>query len=293
MKILIATDGSPDAQTAIQNTTRVLKPEDRNLDLLCVAPPCRKHIKRAQYERRMLAETTDILEKARELACPASASLHLVTAIGSPAAVILRRAPEYDLTIIGSKGRGSSANTGLGPVASRVVEHAAAPVLISRELRSESGLRVLAAADGSAASLRAMATLAQLFDLRGSEITLMHVTETPWVHLGLEEDWETYDEDEKELSEAGSFEKELTREAELILNQALDLFRGTGASVETTVEEGNPADHILSEADRGQYDLIAVGASGFRDLKHSMLGSVSAKLAWHAPCSVLIVRESA
>jgi nucleotide-binding universal stress UspA family protein len=62
-------------------------------------------------------------------------------------------------------------------------------------------------------------------------------------------------------------------------------------SISTRVDEGNPANEILSEADRGQYDLVVVGATGSRDLKHSMLGSVSARIAWNAPCSVLIVRE--
>ena len=121
----------------------------------------------------------------------------------------------------------------------------------------------------------------------------MHVAETPWIHLGLEEDWETYDEDEKERSDAGVLEKQMTREGSAIVNQARDLLRGTGASVETAMDEGNPADAILGEAERGQYDLIVLGASGRRDLKHSMLGSVSSKLAWNAPCSVLVVREPA
>jgi nucleotide-binding universal stress UspA family protein len=34
-----------------------------------------------------------------------------------------------------------------------------------------------------------------------------------------------------------------------------------------------------------------VGATGASDLKHRMLGSVSFKIAWDSPCSVLIARE--
>jgi nucleotide-binding universal stress UspA family protein len=48
----------------------------------------------------------------------------------------------------------------------------------------------------------------------------------------------------------------------------------------------------LSEAERSQYDLVVVGASGARDLKHRMLGSVSARVAWDANCSVLIAKGS-
>ena len=291
MKVLIPTDGSPDAQTALQTALRFLSPEDRNLDLLCVAPFYRKGAGRKSYEQRILAETTEILERARDQIGTDAASVHLLTAIGSPASVIVKRAGDYDLTVIGAKGIGAGANVGLGPVASRVASHSLEPVLIGRELRSETSTRILIAADGSCASLSAIDTLTELFDLRNSSVTLMHVEETPWIHLGLEEDWTTADEDEQERSEAGVLEKEMTREAHVIIEQARDHLRGSRAAVETMIDEGNPADEILSECEGGQYDLIVVGASGTRDLKHSMLGSVSTKIAWNAPCSVLIVRE--
>jgi len=252
---------------------------------LCVAPPVRK----AAFERRLANKVTRILERARRDAGEAEA--RVIACHGSPAAVIATKAEDYDLTVIGAKGAGAGSNAGLGPVASRVAEHATDPILIGRELRSESGTRVLIAADGSNASLSAIRTLTSLFDLDGSEITLMHVAETPWVHVALEDEWDTYDEAEKDATEAGIFEKEMTREGEIIVEQARDLVGGAAASVETILEQGNPAEEILSEADRGQYDLVVAGASGTRDLKHSMLGSVSAKIAWNAPCSVLIVRE--
>jgi nucleotide-binding universal stress UspA family protein len=51
------------------------------------------------------------------------------------------------------------------------------------------------------------------------------------------------------------------------------------------------ADLTLSEAERGQYDLVVLGAIGTRGLRHTMLASVSAKVAWSASWSVLMVRE--
>jgi nucleotide-binding universal stress UspA family protein len=293
MKILMTTDGSGDAQAGLQTALRLLKPEDRRIDLLCVAPSHRKGAGKREYEQRILAETTAILERAREIIGKEASEVHLVTAIGSAAGNIVRRAEDYDLTVIGPKGVGSGENVGLGPVASRVAEHALAPVLIARELRSESGSRVLVAVDGSSASRSAIDTLVELFDLKTSSITLMHVEETPWIHLGLEDEWASYDEEDKERSEAGVWEKEMTREARAIIEKARDQLRPTGAAIETIIEEGNPAEEIVNAADRGQYDLIVAGASGTRDLRHSMLGSVSAKIAWDAPCSVLIVREPA
>lgn len=86
-------------------------------------------------------------------------------------------------------------------------------------------------------------------------------------------------------------EKELVREVEAVMEQARELLRAGPLSLNTRLDEGNPANEILSEAERGQYDLIVVGATGARDLKHRMLGSVSSKITSDAPGSVIIVRE--
>lgn len=294
MKALIATDGSDAAATALRTASRLLSPADRNLDVLCVAPMYRAREKggrREEYERRILRETTQVLEQARAALAGEAGVVNLITEIGSPAGVLVSRAEDYDLTVVGAQGQGAISELGLGPVASRVVEHAMGPVLVGRELRSEDTIRVLVPVDGSSASLHAVETLGLLFDLRSAEVCLMHVAETPWIQLGLEEDWTTYSDEDKEKSEAGAMEHELVREGETVIEQARELLRTFRLSITTLIDEGDPAGKILSEADRGQYDLIVVGATGARDLKHTMLGSVSAKLAWDAPCSVLVVRE--
>ncbi len=299
MKVLLATDGSDEATAALRTAVRLLSPVDRNLDVICVAPRFTRQIKnglkngrrRQDYERDILGETTQILERARVALGSDAGAVTLLTEIGSALAVIVSRAGDYDLTVIGPRGRGATGELGLGPVASRVVEHAMAPVLVARDLRSEGIARMLIAVDGSTGSLHAIETVGSLFDLNGAEVCLMHIAETPWVQFGLEEDWETYSEEAKESSEAGVMEKELVREGEAVVEQARNLLRPFNVSITTRVDEGNPANEILSEAERGQYDLIVAGATGARDLKHTMLGSVSAKIAWGAPCSVLIVRE--
>lgn len=303
VKVLIATDGSKEATTAMRTASRLLSPINLSIDVICVAP---KSLGQGLLKgggdggkRRVMREITQILEHAQ-----ANLPLHagpagLHSEVGSPSGVIVSKADDYDLTVIGPQGRGVFGNApkppageaGLGPVASRVAEHATAPVLIARGLRSEGGLRVLVAVDGSTVSSHAVETLASLFDLSSAEVCLMHVAETPWVELGPEEDWVTYSEEDKESSEIGVLEKELVREGGAILEQARDLLLPHRLSVTTRLDEGNPADEILSEVERGQYDLVVVGATGARDLKHRMLGSVSFKVAWNAPCSVLLVRE--
>lgn len=291
MKVLFATDGSERAGIALQTAHRLLASADLQLDLLCVAPTHRHRKNGGAHEQRMLRQAARILDRTRSGLPPDAGVNSLIADVGSPSLGIVNRTEDYDLTVIGSRGRGASDETGLGPVASRVLEHAHGAVLVARELRSEESLQVLVALDGSAASVHALETLSSLFDLSSGDICLMHVAETPWVEWGLEQDWVTYSDEEKAQSEAGTLEKELAREGEGIIRHARDLLMTKHASVTARIEEGNPANEILCEAERGEYDLVVVGATGARDLKHRMLGSVSSKIAWNAPCSVLIVRR--
>lgn len=83
---------------------------------------------------------------------------------------------------------------------------------------------------------------------------------------------------------------ELQSEAEALLAEAHAKLLPMHSCVSTLVREGLPADEILSTADQGEYDLIVVGATEATDMKHHILGSVSSKVVWNAPCSVLLVR---
>jgi nucleotide-binding universal stress UspA family protein len=68
-------------------------------------------------------------------------------------------------------------------------------------------------------------------------------------------------------------------------------FVEAGFAVEKHVREGDPAHVIIDVAGEHDADLIVVGARGSTGLRRFMLGSVSSKLAHHAPSSLLIVRE--
>jgi nucleotide-binding universal stress UspA family protein len=54
--------------------------------------------------------------------------------------------------------------------------------------------------------------------------------------------------------------------------------------------EGDPALEILSEAERGEYDLIVIGATGENDVRHNLLGAVSTKVTQAALCPTLVVK---
>lgn len=300
MKILMATDGSKEATIALRSAIRLLKTADLQVDLLCVMPsfptsssqPGLRQFREA-YARRMGQQTQRILERDRATLCAEGVEAQLVSKTGSPARVIADMAEDYDLTVIGARGREARRHSGLGPVASLVVTHISGALFIGRPMRADRGPRILVALDGSDASLEALEALTSLFDLDSAEVTLMHVMENPWLRLGSEDErFDRSEETSTGVDEEAAFEKEMRREAQQWIDRARNELLAQHPAVNTMVEQGNPANELLSEAERGEYDLLVVGGTGASDLKHQIVGSVSAKLAWDAPCSVLLVTSA-
>jgi nucleotide-binding universal stress UspA family protein len=64
---------------------------------------------------------------------------------------------------------------------------------------------------------------------------------------------------------------------------------GISASAKTIM--GRPAEAIIEEAASWKADLIVVGSHGHGFWARAWLGSVSASVVNHAPCSVLVVRR--
>ena len=299
MKTLMATDGSRQATTALRAATRLLRKRDNEIHVLCVAPefsesaPLKKSERvRDDYIKRMARETETILERARETLRAEGVIAKTLAVTGSPSKVIVGLADNYNVTVLGATSQYDTTRPGIGSVASRVVEHAPGIVLVCREPRGGSSQRILLCVDGSRASEQALSALTTYFNLESAEVTLMHVVETPWVNLGLDRDWFEQDgETREQKSSEIQLEEELQSNANEIIDDATDQLTRHGLDVTTVITEGNPATEVLGQAEQGEYDLIVLGASDADDLKHRMLGSVSAKVTGQAPCSVAVVKQ--
>lgn len=283
MKLLIATDGSKHATEAVAAAGKIFAGRASTADLIHVA----------KSRGRAANITGNVSHQV-----PPILATHTTVKHGSPARVLIEESKNYDVIAVGAQShRGEP--VGLGPVASRVLEHATSSVLVGRPARAEEGLRVLMPVDGSDSSVRAVEQVTSLMDLTEADVTLLHVIETPWV----------YSEEVSETEELGPARRtplapeeedipetellaELEREGDEILNRARGMFPPS-CSISVTTERGVPSNEILGVAELSDYDLIVMAASGTTDLKHQMLGSVSYKVAWNAPCSVLVIRSSA
>ncbi len=277
MRVLLTSDGSNESTDALRAASRLLAPQDREMDVLYVAPEAA----RPGNQERQALETKRILEQAKRVLAEENCAASTRCRTGSPARVILHEAKNYDVAVLGAKGRGEHSQGGLGPVASRLVEHASGCVLIGRTPPQDRQPRILVPVDGSDGSDQALDMLESFFDLESADITLLHVLETLWL---------PEDENDEAQEGADQVKLELRREGEALLAQARAKILPRHSGVTTLIREGIPANEILSAADQGDYDLIVVGATEATDMKHQVLGSVSSKVAWNAPCSVLLVR---
>jgi len=289
MRVLMATDGSNEATAALRAAARLLADTEREVEVLHIVPEVPAGDE--GIARRVAAQTRRILQRARQTLLEEGVDAQTRCRGGSAATVLLEEAGGYDVAVVGAKGRDARSDVGLGPVASRLVEHAAGCVLVGREPRGEKGFRILVPLDGSDGSQQALEALSSLIDLPSAEVTLLHVIETPWLRPGLEEELSgNTDPESNETDPEVQLSYQLKRDARRLVNEARASILPLHPGVTTSIREGSPANEILSEADQGEYDLVVMGASESADFKHSVLGSVSSKVAWNAPCSVLVVR---
>jgi nucleotide-binding universal stress UspA family protein len=74
-------------------------------------------------------------------------------------------------------------------------------------------------------------------------------------------------------------------------DQAAELLRNAGLAATAMVREGPVAPCLIHEAEAFGADCIFVGARGLRRTERFLLGSVSASVAMHAPCTVEVIRS--
>jgi len=80
--------------------------------------------------------------------------------------------------------------------------------------------------------------------------------------------------------------------AEAALADAVARGQAAGVQISTRLATGDPAEQVCAYAGEIEARLIAVGTRGYGSVASLLLGSVSNAIIRHAPCPVLVVRES-
>jgi nucleotide-binding universal stress UspA family protein len=289
MRVLYATDGSPDAQAAAEWLSGFPLPAGAHVLAVAVVslPPSALDIPTVQsHYDDLRAAAGAVVEQARAgLGRRWEASGRVVE--GEPREEIPRIADEWgaDLIVVGARGLSTVKGWLLGSVSTAVVHHAPCPVLVVKG-RSRSLRKAVIAVDGSAGSMAAVRFLTALPLARTLAIRLLAVAEPPRLPVVAPEVLGApllSALDESARARRSQLDDMLGRvEAELSLRVA---------DVERSAVLGHPAEEIIAAAGEPNVGLVVLGARGLGPVKRLVLGSVSERVLHHAPCPVLVVKE--
>jgi nucleotide-binding universal stress UspA family protein len=288
MRIMVASDGSPDASNAIEWLMHFPAPADASVEVVTVIPRQifdEVNVRTPWSELR--AETERGLEAARGRLARRWPTATARLLYGDPREAIPEAVQEagVDLIVLGARGLGAMASFLLGSISLGVARHAPCAVLVckgpARPLRS-----VTIAVDGSPDSSAAFAFFSALPLPKELAAHLVGVVQPLGRYPSSAPDIVT----PALISALKQYEEDLRKELEAPLRDAASVLQPRLARATVATPIGLPAEAILREAKSSGSDLIVVGARGLGPLKRVLLGSVSESVLGHADCPVLIGR---
>jgi nucleotide-binding universal stress UspA family protein len=140
--ILVAVDGSPDAEAALTHAAALARDQNARLTLLTAIPPLPATALLASGAAPPRSEVIrhygEALRQATE-SLPPDVSVTTLLVEASPARALIQRAEsgDFDLIVMGSHGHGRLHASLLGCVSQKVLHASPIPVLLARAPREE------------------------------------------------------------------------------------------------------------------------------------------------------------
>lgn len=298
MKILLATDGSETAEAAVDFLARFPFPKQSEVTMLTVIREDifeEKDVEGLSEElRQALKETQEsVREEGEQLIAGEVDRLRKAGWAGStevrfghPAHEIVRAAADLkvDLLVVGSHGLKGMRRFLLGSVSHNVLHYAPCSVLIVKTpaapVEGEKTWRVLLAYDNSEPAKKAVELCASLpID---EKVAVNALSVLPLVKL--------YRQDIRQR--LSSFWHQKKKAAQAALEWVTKEVRWTTPNVSAEIRESSDvAQEILDDAARYNSDLIILGDKGKSAIEKFLVGTVTNRVARHAPCSVWVVRN--
>ena len=298
-KILLATDGSKDAELATKAAIELANTTGSELHVVYVgdfvpSPHAYPENKLGQLVERVTRRTHSVLGERIALIAAAGGGVsgeHV--RVGRPAEEIVGLAEEIKagLIVVGSRGLGGIRRALVGSVSDSVVRHAHCPVLVVRGEESGGPVllskKMLLATDGSEDAALAARIAADLAQKTGSELHTVHVRPgiVPhhpgyYVGPGVAEDAERKERER------------LEREAQKLLDTQAEEVRDAGGNVARAhLKVGRSDEEIVGLAEEMGAGLIVMGSRGLGGVRRALMGSVSDSVVRHTHCPVLVVRR--
>ncbi len=226
-------------------------------------------------------QAEQIVETAKKHARESHPGVHVAgsTAIGSPAASLVRASSEASMVVVG-RGRHSPVGEAiLGSTSAQVGAHAKCPVIVlDSDAAQASGGAVVVGVDGSEANEPALAFAFEEAATRGTELVAVHAW---WI-------------DVPDRSGVDSISQQvratLLQSQEALLTKALDepSRQYPDIVVRQVVSQDRPVDALIEAGESAS--LVVVGSRGHGGFVGLLLGSVSQGLLHRQhPCPIAVV----
>lgn len=273
MRILICSDGTDPADKPARLGGLVAGPAKASVTLLGIAEqPAEEETLRAALVSEAQLLTGFGLEP------------ETVIRAGEPIEQILQQtaASEYDLVIIGARGKQPSGLYWRSQRTYEVIRAIPLPVLVATGL-CENLSKVLVCTGGKRYIDTAVRLAGRIAASAGATVTLLHVmAEPPAIYADLVR----LEEDVDALLAAGSE-----------LGQNLRAQKGEleklGVTAQVRVRHGLVLDQVFEELREGGHDMIVTGSSQARGaLRHYIMGDLTRSIVNRANCPVLVARPA-
>lgn len=253
-RILLATDGSPSAETA-EHVAAALAAATKGTITVAHA-----------YADPARAE--EAVARALRIAEREGVKTEVALSPDDPADALIHAAEHADAEVIVTGSRGLFHGEQLiGSVVRKLVTHAPCDVLLTRAREEDERphgsppyRRILLATDGSATADRAARKAYALAKRLQASMTLVFVGHP--------------------------------KTGELVLGDTAATI-GEGEPVGLLILDGDPAEQITATAAKEGFDLVVVGNRGMTGARAAVLGSVPRDIAENVPCDVLVARTIA
>lgn len=271
MKILICSDGTPSAQTAIDLVGVFAGPLTGEITLLGIAEksedeqPLRDALHVQEQSLRQRGVTPDV-----------------VVQFGEPVLQIVQQTSKtkYDLVVIGARWTGAVGHYWRSKRTYEVIKAIQPPVLVAIGERKELK-RFVVCTGGKEFIEQAVKFTGQLAAAVGASVTLLHVmAEPPAMYADLVRMEENVDQLLQSSSELGTNLRRQKRELDRL-----------GVPAEVHLRHGIVIDQVFEEARDGNYDLIVTGTSQARGLfRHYIMGDLTRDILNRSNVPVLVAR---
>ena len=287
-KILLAADGSKDAELATATAVGLAKSTSSKLDIVHVFVMPSKTLDeslsfdnsaREAPEEKARAKLEELVGKTETFGGAIEKS-HF--RMGQPDVEIVALAEELGagLVVVGSRGHSPRKRALMGSVSESVVRHAHCSVLVVRgsgsgEDRDYLPGCILLAFDGSKDTEAAARAALEISNVVGSELHVLCVVQLPYAGPFA---WEV------------DVEKIKQNARSMVDRQAQQIEATRGKVKEVHLASGKPYAEIVRFAEELGAGLVVMGTRGFGRLQRALMGSISESVVRHAHCPVMVVR---